>query len=96
VAVTVTGVEVVTEAEDGAVKVAVVEPAGTVTLAGTGSTPLSFELKVTKAPPVGAAVLNVTVPVVEVPGMINVGLNDKLASTSGALTVTVAGWEEPP
>ena len=85
--------EAVTEAEAVAVKVAVVEPAGTVTLAGTGSTPVLFELRVTKAPPVGAAALTVTVPVVEPPGATEVGLNDRVAIVSGA-TVTVALWEE--
>ena len=63
VAVTVTVVAVVTENEV-AVNAAVVEPAGTVMLAGTCRTLLLFELRVTAVSLLGAQ-LRVTVPVVD-------------------------------
>ena len=44
------------------VKVAVVEPAGIVTLAGTATSPLLVAESVTFQPPAGAAVVRVTVP----------------------------------
>jgi len=46
------------------VNVAVLEPAGTVTLTGTVATPVFDELSVTTLPPTGAFVESVTVPVV--------------------------------
>jgi hypothetical protein len=46
------------------VNVAVLEPAGTVTLTGTVATPVFDELSVTTLPPIGALVESVTVPVV--------------------------------
>jgi hypothetical protein len=46
------------------VNVAVLEPAGTVTLTGTVATPVLDELSVTTLPPTGALVESVTVPVV--------------------------------
>jgi FlaG/FlaF family flagellin (archaellin) len=46
-----------------AVKVVLVLPAGTVTLAGTVATAVLPLVRVTTAPPVGAAPLKVTVPV---------------------------------
>jgi hypothetical protein len=48
------------------VKVAVLEPAETVTLAGT-LTPTKFDDKCTTVPPAGAFAERVTVPVVELP-----------------------------
>ena len=57
------------------VKVAVWLPAATVTEAGTVAAVLLLESE-TEAPPVGAAVLNVTVPVVDVPPVTLAGLTD--------------------
>ena len=57
------------------VKVALVLPAGTVTLAGTVAAAVLPLVSVTTAPPVGAASFNVTVPVEDVPGITDVGLN---------------------
>jgi|SRR5271157_4819555 len=54
------------------VKVAVVAPAATVTLAGTVAEALLLP-SVTAAPPVGAALLKVTVPVEEAPPVTVVG-----------------------
>jgi hypothetical protein len=77
-------VALVTLEEAVAVKVAVLEPAGTATLAGTGSTPVLFEARMIEAPPVGAAALSATVPVVDAAGPIEFGLNDKLLTVIGA------------
>ena len=55
------------------VKVAVVWPAVTVTLAGTDAAGFVLE-RVTTAPPAGAAAFNVTVPVEAVPPVTDVGL----------------------
>ena len=49
------------------VKLALVAPAATVTLAGTVATPVLLFDRLTTAPPVGAAALNVTLPVDEPP-----------------------------
>ncbi len=56
------------------VKVAVVAPTATVTLAGTVAAALLLD-SVTTAPPVGAALLKVTVPVDEVPPVTEVGFS---------------------
>ena len=50
-----------------AVKVAVVAPESTVTLAGTVATAVLLLERVTRAPPVGAGPLRVTVPVTGFP-----------------------------
>jgi len=56
------------------VKVAFVEPAATVTLAGTVAAAVLLLLRVTTAPPVGAFPLSVTVPVEETPPGTDIGL----------------------
>lgn len=58
------------------VNVALVEPAGTVTLAGTVATNVLLLDSATVAPPEGAAAANVTVPVDVFPPVTLVGLND--------------------
>ena len=70
------------------VKVAVVAPANTVTLAGTLAEALLSE-SVTTAPPAGAAPFKVTVPVEDVPPGTLVGFTDT-AETPAGLTVSVA------
>jgi hypothetical protein len=54
-------------------KLALLAPAGTVTLAGTLAAPELSESE-TAAPPLGAALLNVTLPVEAVPPVTLVGL----------------------
>ena len=73
-------------------KVAVLAPAGTVTLAGTWAAEMLLERK-TCAPPEGAAVLRVTVPVEDcVPPTTLVGLNaiDVRVGSGGGRTLSVA------
>lgn len=84
---TLTAVELVTVLVVTA-KLALVAPAGTVTLAGT---PLTLELSEseTTAPPLGAARLKVTVPVEELPPATLGGLSDNADSVSA---VAVAGF----
>ena len=69
------------------VNVAVVAPAVTVTLAGTVAAALSLD-SATTAPPEGAALPSVTVPVEEDPPVTLAGLMDTVEST-GALIVNV-------
>ena len=65
--------------------VALVDPAGTVTLGTTTwATPVLLLTRVTTAPPVGAGALRVTVPVEELPPMTLVGFRDtELRTTVG-------------
>jgi hypothetical protein len=73
------------------VNVALVAPAPTVTLAGTVATDVLLLVKLTAAPPVGAALLSVTIPVDVPPPVTLVGL--KLtddSTTAGGLIVRVA------
>jgi hypothetical protein len=76
------------------VKLALVEPAGTVTLAGT-LVALEFSDSETAAPPLGAAALSVTVPLEEVPPLTLAGLTE-IADSDGdcaaGVTVTDANW----
>ena len=70
--------------------VALLLPAGTVTVAGT---PVAVELslKVTATPPLGAAPLSVTVPCAETPPTTLPGLTDSALSVTGTgVTVSVA------
>src|SRR6266849_6723943 len=78
------------------VKVALVAPAPTVTLAGTVAAAVLLLDSVTVAPPAGAAPLKVTVPVEELPPVTLVGLtatDDK--DRGGGFTVRVAVWVPP-
>jgi hypothetical protein len=73
------------------VKVALVAPAGTVTLEGTRAAPLLLDSR-TCAPPAGAGALNVTVPVeVCVAPMTLVGfsVNEETVGSGGGVTVMV-------
>ena len=70
------------------VKVAVVAPAATVTLAGTDAAALLLD-NVTLRPPVGAALPSVTVPVEEVPPVTDVGFT-VTDETTGGFTVNTA------
>jgi hypothetical protein len=75
------------------VKFAVVAPDATVTLAGTDAAALLLD-KVTVRPPVGAALLNVTVPVNEAPPVTDVGFS-VTDPTAGGFTVRGAVWVPP-
>ena len=70
-----------------AVKLAVVEPAATVTEAGTGSAVLLDETA-TLEPAVGATCDNVIVQVVLPPEVIVAGVHCKVVTVTGGLTVT--------
>ena len=73
-----------------AVKVALVAPAATVTLAGTVAAAPLLE-SATTAPPEGAALVSVTVPVEDVPPVTLVGLSVKVLRLAGGGTgVTVS------
>ena len=82
------------------VKVAVVAPAATVTLAGTRATAVLLLERETCAPPEGAAPLSVTVPVEDcTPPVTLVGLSAREASVTeggAGLTVSDAVFVVPP
>src|SRR5215210_2850257 len=65
------------------VKVALVDPAGTVTLAGTVAAAVLLLESATDAPPAGAAEVSVTVPVDELPPVTPVGLRLSEESAAG-------------
>ena len=69
------------------VKVALVKPAGTVTLPGTSATAVLLLKSATGAPPLGAGPFSTTVPVEEVPPVTLVGLS---ASEDGIGGITVS------
>jgi hypothetical protein len=76
------------------VKVAVVAPAATVTLAGTCAAAVLLLVRVTTAPPDGAGPVKVTVPVDDVPPITEVGLRVTEVSVA-AVTVRVAVFVTP-
>ena len=76
------------------VKVALVAPARTVTLAGTVAAVLLLDRE-TSAPPLGAGPLSVTVPVEELPPVTLAGLRLNEESVAG-VTVSKAVWVPPP
>ena len=76
------------------VKVALVAPAATVTLAGTWAAAMLLLVRVTRAPPEGATAAKVTVPVDEVPPMTEPGLSVTEVSAP-AVTVKVAVFVAP-
>src|SRR2546430_13160210 len=83
------------------VKLAVVAPAATVTLAGTRAAVVLLLESATAAPPEGAALLKVTVPVDDcVPPVTLVGFSVNADNVAGAdaagVTVSVAGLVVPP
>ncbi len=80
------------------VKVALLLPAGTVTLEGTLAAPLLLE-SITCAPPAGAGPLNVTVPVEDCrPPTTLVGFNvsEETVGRGGGVTVSEADVLTPP
>ena len=77
------------------VKVALVAPAGTVTLAGTVATAVLLLDSVTTAPPLGAAPLRVTVPCEELPPVTLLGFSVSEDRVTAGETVSVAVWVTP-
>ena len=71
-------------------KVALVAPAGTITLEGTLAAPLLLE-SATCAPPAGAGPLSVTVPVEDVPPITLVGfrVSEETVGRGGGVTVRI-------
>jgi hypothetical protein len=74
---------------------ALVDPPGTVTFAGTVATDVLLELSVTTAPPVGAGSVSVTVPVELLPPATAFGLKVRLCGTGGG-TAQTFGVPPPP
>lgn len=81
------------------VNVRLVLPAATVTLDGTVAAAVLLLDSATTLPPEGAADVNVTVPVDDVPPVTLVGLNDRVASVGPlvlpGVTVRPAVWPMP-
>ena len=74
-----------------AVNVPVVEPATTVTFAGTWAAAVSLLVRLTTAPPAGAGLSSVTFPVEDTPPSTVVGLKlTEPSAATGAVTVNVA------
>src|SRR2546426_389687 len=82
------------------VKVALLAPAGTVTLAGTVAAAVWLLASVTTMPPTGAAALKVTVPVEGFPPATLVGFSATVESVTGVTvggnTISTATWMTPP
>jgi len=79
-------------------KVALLAPAGTITLEGTLAAPLLLE-SMTCAPPAGAGPLNVTAPVEDcAPPITLVGfsVSEETTGSGGGVTVSVADLLTPP
>ena len=75
------------------VNVALVAPAGTVTLEGTVAAAVLLLESTTCAPPAGAAPLNVTVPVEELPPVTLVGFSPSEARVGGGGAAGVTASE---
>ena len=80
------------------VKVALVAPAGTVTLPGARAIAGVVLESVTCAPPAGAGPLSATVPVEGFPPITLVGLSvsEERVGRGGGVTVSAAPWVTPP
>jgi hypothetical protein len=76
------------------VKVAVELPAATITLAGTSAAVLLLE-SVMVAPPAGAALVKVIVPVEEFPPVTLVGLSATFERAAAGVIVSVADFVTP-
>ena len=72
------------------VKVAVVAPAETVTLAGTEATVGLLLKRFTLVPPASAAILSVTVPVTRLPPTTGFTLKARVVGTGANVTVAVS------
>ena len=78
-------------------KVLLVCPAETVTLAGTVATLVLLLARLTTMPPEGAGALNVTLPVEELPPLTEVGLrvSEERVTADGGVTVSVPDFVTP-
>lgn len=75
------------------VKVTVVAPAGTVTLAATVAAVVRLDARVTIVPPAGAGPLSVIVPVLEAPPFTDVGFNTNVIGAHVGVTWRTACCE---
>ena len=75
--------------------VTLVPPAAMVTLAGIAATAVSLLASPITVPPAGAAALNVTVPIDEVPPVTVVGVKPSNPSVRSAFTVSDAARVTP-
>jgi hypothetical protein len=76
------------------VKVALIAPAGTVTLAGTVATDVLLLERETTAPPLGAAPLSVTVPVEGDPPLTLLGFSAIADNVAGLAVTEVMALQE--